>query len=229
MIEAVNENRADCFGWEIKHALAKHDSEMGEGLIITEKTCTHHHANKHNFVGAGPKRASAGVKSSQESGSSRDAETKEQQETEEKRRAWIWWPTMAELKGHYLRELGFLACSFQMVGASVFWIAGLTALPGIYDKLSPAGVIYAYWNPQVAGGLGFVISGMLFMIETQKKWYIPALNVLGWHIGFWNFIGGVGFFLSPVFGYYQGWGQYQAGCATFWGSWACTRHRLLYR
>lgn len=27
------------------------------------------------------------------------------------------------------------------------------------------------------------------MVETQKKWYLPALNVLGWHIGAWNLIG----------------------------------------
>lgn len=31
------------------------------------------------------------------------------------------------------------------------------------------------------------------MLETQPKWYIPAPNVLGWHIGFWNMIGAFGF------------------------------------
>lgn len=31
------------------------------------------------------------------------------------------------------------------------------------------------------------------MLETQSKWYIPAPKVLGWHIGFWNLIGAVGF------------------------------------
>jgi len=77
-----------------------------------------------------------------------------------------------------------------------------------------------YWTPQVVGGLGFVISGTLFMLETQKKWYLPAFNVLGWHIGAWNLIGGLGFTLSPIFGYYtESWGQYQASCSTFWGSW----------
>lgn len=24
------------------------------------------------------------------------------------------------------------------------------------------------------------------MLETQPKWYQPAWEVLGWHIGFWN-------------------------------------------
>lgn len=31
------------------------------------------------------------------------------------------------------------------------------------------------------------------MLETQPKWYIPAWEVLGWHIGFWNLIGALGF------------------------------------
>jgi len=30
------------------------------------------------------------------------------------------------------------------------------------------------------------------MIETQKHWWQPAPKVLGWHIGFWNLIGGFG-------------------------------------
>lgn len=59
------------------------------------------------------------------------------------------------------------------------------------------------------------------MLESQKKWYLPAFSTLGWHIGLWNTIGGFGFFLSPVFGYFpEHWAQYQAGCQTFYGSWA---------
>ena len=72
----------------------------------------------------------------------------------------------------------------------MFWISGFTALPAIYDRLTtPAAVNGAYWAPQVIGGTGFIISGTLFMIETQKKWYLPAFDVLGWHIGAWNLIG----------------------------------------
>lgn len=59
------------------------------------------------------------------------------------------------------------------------------------------------------------------MLETQDRWYKPAFSVLGWHIGFWNLIGGVGFTLSPAFGYdTHSWASYQAGLSTFWGSWA---------
>jgi len=130
MIEAINENRTDCFGWEIKQAVeGKHghgdvEKSGGEGLVISERDCTHHHANKKNFIGAGKQASSAGVKSSNQSGSSEETAgdevreremSKEQRETEEKRREWIWWPSAKELRGHYLHELGFIACCSQMV------------------------------------------------------------------------------------------------------------------
>ena len=76
-----------------------------------------------------------------------------------------------------------------------------------------------YWVPQIVGGSGFIISGTLYMLETQKNWYTPAFGVLGWHIAFWNWIGGIGFTLcgalGPAFGNHGA--QYQASCATFLG------------
>jgi hypothetical protein len=77
----------------------------------------------------------------------------------------------------------------------------------------------AFWIPQVIGGIGFVISGALFTIETQKHCWQPAPSVLGWHIGMWNFVGGIGFTLCPIFGLLgsKNWMLYQSSCSTFWG------------
>ncbi|XP_014555034.1 hypothetical protein COCVIDRAFT_17362 [Bipolaris victoriae FI3] len=137
------------------------------------------------------------------------------------RRKWVWWPAREELRSHYIHNLGFLASLAQFVGATIFWVAGFTALPGIYDNMSKTVTIVFYWTPQVVGGLGFVISGFLFMIETQPKWWKPAPRTLGWWIGALNLIGGVGFTLCPAFGYdSSSWAQYQACLSTFWGSWA---------
>src|SRR5579859_6694334 len=64
---------------------------------------------------------------------------------------------------------------------------------------------------------------LLFMFETQPNWYhIRPLHSLGWHVGFWNFIGGLGFTLCGAFGIAQAqmWAEYQSGCSTFWGGWA---------
>ncbi|RAH40539.1 uncharacterized protein BO95DRAFT_326018, partial [Aspergillus brunneoviolaceus CBS 621.78] len=119
---------------------------------------------------------------------------------------------------HYLHDLGLLASLAQLVGATIFWIAGFTGLPGILGHMSPPLTDGVYWVPQVVGGVCFVVSGGLFTLETQERWDRPAWRVLGWHIGVWNLVGGVGFTLCGVFGLVGM--QYQACLATFWGSWA---------
>ncbi|KAF2111627.1 hypothetical protein BDV96DRAFT_614520 [Lophiotrema nucula] len=207
MAEAINENRTGCFGWALERALS-HDREDGQEamrLRPSKSACTHHHLNKRNLVGK-----------ARDSGKSSSGPT-----TGPKGGSWIWWPSMDDLRTHYIHDLGFLASFAQLIGASIFWISGLTALPGIYDHMSHVITIVFYWTPQVVGGSGFIISGTLFMIETQSRWYKPAFGTLGWWIGVWNLIGGIGFTLCPAFGYDErSWAQYQASLSTFWGSWA---------
>lgn len=59
------------------------------------------------------------------------------------------------------------------------------------------------------------------MLETQTAWWKPNFGSMGWHIGAWNFLGGIGFTLSGAFGYKPtSWALYQSACSTFWGSFA---------
>ncbi|TVY56233.1 hypothetical protein LCER1_G002296 [Lachnellula cervina] len=209
MIEAVNENRSDCFGWAVEEVLEE------RGLLrLRPDSCTHHHGNKKNLVGKGK-----ALKSKAPLDTAMDPKD---QPSSSSASTWIWFPTARELRTHYLKEVGFLACLSQMIGATVFWISGFTALPPIYDRLtSSAAQNGAYWAPQVIGGSGFIISGTLFMLETQRKWYLPAPRVLGWHIGAWNLIGGIGFTLCGALGFASANSGcvYQGSLATFWGSW----------
>jgi len=200
--EAVNEGRSGCFGWVVEQAISREEEEMSSMIIRPSKSrCTHPHTKRH---GGGTGHADAS-KHEQQPGQSR----------------WVWWPSTEELRTHYFQNLGFLASLSQLLGASIFWVAGLTALPGIYDKMSKTITIIFYWTPQVVGGLGFIISGSLFMLETQSKWWKPAPRTLGWWIGAWNLVGGIGFTMCPAFGYdSSSWAQYQASLSTFWGSWA---------
>jgi hypothetical protein len=209
MIEAINENRSDCFGWALEEVI----EETGMMRLRSDE-CTHHHNNRKNFVGKGKARedrlpldTTMALKDQPNSSSAR---------------TWTWWPTWHELTTHYFKEIGFLACLAQMIGASVFWISGFTALPGIYNKLSVPATNGAYWAPQVIGGCGFIVSGTLFILETQQKWYLPSPKVLGWHIGLWNLIGGIGFTLCGALGFASAnsGAVYQGSLATFWGSWA---------
>lgn len=55
MFEAINENRAGCFGWALEKVL-----EGGIGRVRVKPdngVCAHHHTNKKNFVGKGDGRA----------------------------------------------------------------------------------------------------------------------------------------------------------------------------
>jgi len=66
-------------------------------------------------------------------------------------------------------------------------------------------------------------TSLLFMLETQSGWYrIRPFRSLGWHVGFWNVVGSVGFTICGAFGIASAheWAAFQSGCSTFWGSWA---------
>ncbi|KZT71169.1 hypothetical protein DAEQUDRAFT_724543 [Daedalea quercina L-15889] len=103
------------------------------------------------------------------------------------------------------RELGFLASVVQLFAATVFWVSTVTGLPGVIRNLStnpPIAITDVFfWTPQVVGGTGFILSSLLLMIECQRKWWLPNLRSLGWHIGFWNLVGAVGFTLCGALGY----------------------------
>ncbi|KAH6986037.1 hypothetical protein BKA56DRAFT_630379 [Ilyonectria sp. MPI-CAGE-AT-0026] len=202
MLEAVNENRTDCFGWAVE------ESFDGGLHLHPDHECRHAHAQKRTWI----KRTL--VKGTLAEGTSSGSAAGG--------RIWSWWPTWYELKTHYFHEVGFLACFSQMMGATIFWIAGITSLPPILNNFSKAAENGVYWATQVIGGLGFTISSALFMIEVQPRWYIPAPGVLGWHIGLWNFIGAIGFTLCGAlgFGISNPSVEYAALLSTFLGSWA---------
>ncbi|KAF3906729.1 hypothetical protein AA313_de0201731 [Arthrobotrys entomopaga] len=204
MLEAVNENRSDCFGWALEEAL-----EGGGRLSMRphHESCSHSHPNKRAFF--------------RQKGTITE-DLSEDEKAKRKQRMWTWWPSWYELKTHYFKEIGFLACFSQMIGATIFWIAGFTGLPPIYNSLSVPLANGVYWLPQVIGGSGFIISSWLFMLETQHSWYKPNLNVLGWHIGFWNLIGAIGFTLCGALGFGSADSavEYASTLSTFVGSWA---------
>lgn len=168
MIEAVNENRTQCFGWAFEETL-EHNGLLR--LRPSGENCTHHHPNKKNLVGN--RKIPAGDETEKPLAPKKFAEANVLD-------TWVWFPTFRELRHHYIREIGFLACLAQFLAATVFWISGFTALPSIHSSLSQAAIDGAYWAPQVLGGTGFIISSCLFMVETQERSWKPAPRTLGW-------------------------------------------------
>jgi hypothetical protein len=211
MLEAVNENRTDCFGWALKKGVE-------EGAVTARHSnCRHHHGDRTSLLGLDGKER----KGEMEEAGEKEARQDDDGDGKGTRR-WKWWPTTYELKTHYLREIGFLAALTQLMGATIFWIAGIVGMPGILDGLSVPAENGIYWLPQVVGGSGFIISSAFMMLEVQSKWYKPALESLGWHIGFWNFVGGIGFTLCGALGFGSANAavEYASVLATFVGSWA---------
>lgn len=101
-------------------------------------------------------------------------------------------------------EIGFVAGFVQFWAATIFWISGWTGLPKIFDTIQSKSTRLedgVYWTPQVIGGSGFVIASLLYMLENQHRWWKPAPLSLGWHVGFWNLVGAIGFTLCGIFGY----------------------------
>ena len=211
---AIRPTGTECFGWALEETLESYTPR----LRPVPEGCRHHHGDKKSWIKqdaatAAPPRGEAAAAASGHVDRRVDAS----------KRRWSWWPTWDELATHYLREIGFLACLAQMIGATVFWISGFTALKPITAALSAPASNGVYWLPQVVGGAGFIVSSLLLMIEVQDKWYRPALGSLGWHIGFWNFVGAIGFTLCGALGFGVENGesiQYALTLATFVGSWA---------
>ena len=114
------------------------------------------------------------------------------------------YPVPTYHKHHHLHTIASISCLIQLFGATIFYIAGISGFVIMLSNPSASQHLLdgIYWAPQVIGGLGFVISGWLFMIESQEVWWIVSwkdLKTLGWHVGFWNLIGGIGFTVSAIF------------------------------
>lgn len=186
IVEAVNENQTGCFGWALEQAFSHEEGspdekEKGHGHLHQEllRHCTHHHAKRNLSL--------------------RNAYSDHLPEPSANRK-WKWWPTWHELHSHYWYEIGFQA-SFQLaIGATIFYVSGIMALPGIVNKLSDGALYGSFWLTYLVGGVFFIVSSAFYIIETQPNWYTPATHVLGWWIGVFNMIGSVGWTLSASFG-----------------------------
>ena len=236
VLEAVNTNCAGCFGWVVGH--------VAEGLPSYEelvmrvrpkgKACAHHEHDLANVVG---RWSPAKTMSEQMDGSSDMAFAASHDDDPEAQtrpaifssncHTWQWYPNMRDLRTHYLHSLGFLASLIEFTAATVYWISAFTGLPPVNERLVAAGqgaLDGAFWFPQILGGLGYLTSSALFMLETQEAWWRPAPRVLGWWVGVWYVVGSVGFTLCGVLGPAEATGnlafQFQASLSLFWGAWA---------
>ena len=107
---------------------------------------------------------------------------------------WRWWPTWHALRTHHVYEIGYIACSIQLFGATLYSWCGLVSLPGISSTWKTNADFYGgYWFPEIFGSCCFLGASFMFLLETQEKWWKIQPDVMGWWIGFWAMIGSWGF------------------------------------
>jgi hypothetical protein len=107
---------------------------------------------------------------------------------------WRWWPTWHRFITYHIREVGYVSCTIQLFGATLYGVTGVVNLPGVFDQLKePWQENWAFWIPQIVASVCFLTAGFGFTYETQKRWYKPELGLLGWWIGAWAVVGSAGF------------------------------------
>jgi hypothetical protein len=102
---------------------------------------------------------------------------------------WRWWPTWYALRSHHVYDIGWLACTIQLFGVTLYGITGVVNLPGVLSSLEDWQKLGAFWVPQVVAALCFLIASLMFMLETQEAWWKLEPFVLGWWVGVWATIG----------------------------------------
>ncbi|KAJ6186854.1 hypothetical protein N7519_001762 [Penicillium mononematosum] len=217
LLEAFNTNHTGCFGWALESVLEKTIEDGIPQHAMKEikpkmSECEHHHANRKSFLREKHHHASNNVHSHLDDTGYVTSSTDG--------RSFRWIPSMSELRTHYFHEIGFIASFILFVSATVFWIGAIVGIPVIFTHIGQGLIDGLYWGTTTLGGTGFTVSSLLYMLETQSKWYVPAWHVLGWHIGLWNLIGSVGFTLCAALGpaSSNSGADYQSSLATFWGS-----------
>jgi hypothetical protein len=107
---------------------------------------------------------------------------------------WRWYPTWHALRTHHIYEIGYIACSIQLFGATLYSWCGLVSVPGISSQWKADSTFYGgYWFPEIFGSCCFLTASVMFLLETQEHWWKIQPNVMGWWIGFWAMIGSWGF------------------------------------
>ncbi|KAH8593975.1 hypothetical protein B0O99DRAFT_625701 [Bisporella sp. PMI_857] len=121
--------------------------------------------------------------------------------------SFTWFPPIADLRKHYIRDVAFVASVISWTGIIFFTIATIAYIPGVANLNDINVYYYLALLPTFLGGTFFLIAALMQTSLTQKKWYIPAPNRLCW-VCSWGCL------------WYAGESAYWAATlASFWGAW----------
>lgn len=127
---------------------------------------------------------------------------------------FTWIPSI-----NHFRDAAFIASIIWFIGIIFFTISTIAYIPGVADLTDINTYYYLALLPAFLGGFFFLVAALINTILTQRKWYIPAVNRLSWHVGFWYSIGSLGFALGGCIWYAGEAAYWAATLASFWGAW----------
>lgn len=214
-LEALNADRQGCFGWKEEEVSSTDATVAGAELgsrtrLVPDWNCIHKRNNYSNLLHDESKDKH---QYSNMSGSTANA-------SENGTSHWRWLPSLHDLRTYFIYDLGFVTCSLLLLSSLIYCSAAFASfLSTLLTGTIPPWIRIL----QLIAGLGFILSSILFMIETQTHWIIPEWNAIGWHISFWNFVGSVGFTLCAAFAIVSAflgleWTGYQLAYSYLWGS-----------
>lgn len=195
VLEALNADESVTFGHEVKHDVESLTAVVNHGATGPGTTASKPLTNM-----------AAAASSNGNGGPYGDGK-------EKGKRRWRWW-------GWDWHSLSWWLTFLQLCGAIVFGVSAcITGPPHVLpmDVMTHHHYILwdvLYWLPQCIGSIFFIVNSILAMWEAQHSWWRIRPLDLGWHVGFWNLLGGIGFFLSGAFGFKQ----YPNECCQHWGT-----------
>lgn len=201
VMEALNAEESVTFGHEVKHDAQNLTAIVNHGAAKVGVAAP---KAMRNFAAT----ASNGPANDGGEGGSAYGDGKERG-----KRRWRWW-------GWDWHSLSWVLTMLQLCGAIVFGISAcITGPPHVLPVDVETHHHYIlwdilYWLPQCIGSVFFIANSILAMVEAQHSWWRIKPLDLGWHVGFWNLLGGIGFFLSGAFGFKQ----YPNPCCQHWGT-----------
>ena len=222
IVEALNEKQNMNFGIELRHVLDKLEDESRDVQLFIKNKHKNIEIKKQPADGSASNGQTGGnrgachlkyIENPQKENSTTNGTTTSTglKESSTTTRPWRWW-------GLETSSFGWWASVIQFTGATAFTTSVITGTPGVLASSQWQVTVALIWTMQVVGSIGFIISSGMLMLEEQRKWYLPALDRIGWHSAFWNLIGSFGFFFSAVFGYLANWGGNGEVCCQFWGT-----------
>jgi hypothetical protein len=91
---------------------------------------------------------------------------------------------LARAKDTLFHEIGFVASVAMSVGATVIYVCGICTLPPIYNNMNQGAIEGVYYLTYLVSGVFFVISSVLYVLETQPTWYTPVTASAG--MAYWG-------------------------------------------